>query len=156
MVTIRPRRGAAVTTLSTEELDEIIHLRQNLESDVLAQAIPRMTPERIAAARAVLDEMVADTNRTSYSGQNWRFHSALYSAAAAPLTLEILHRLHRIGDRYLRNEKDFDSVDAEHRTLLDLVAQRRKKEAIAFLKVHIGDLKLRFGAITVSTARTRK
>src|SRR5579872_1395152 len=87
MVTIRPRRGAVVNTLSTEELAEIVKLRQNLECEILSQAIPRMTPERIARALAILDKITTDPTRSLYSGMNWEFHAELYKAADAPLTL---------------------------------------------------------------------
>lgn len=148
MVTIRPRRGAVVNTLSTEELSEIVKLRQTLECEILAQAIPRMTPDRIQRAQAILDKITTRPTRILYSGMNWQFHSELYKAADAPLTLDILYRLNRIADRYLQNEPDMVTVDAEHRELLRLVEQRRKREAVALLKRHIGGLLTRVRPVT--------
>lgn len=151
MVTIRPRRGAVVNTLSTEELAEIVRLRQTLECEILGQAIPRITPERIQRAIAILDKITTDPKRSLYSGMNWQFHSELYKAADAPLTLDILYRLHRIGDRYLQNEPDMVTVDFEHRELVRLVEQGRKREAVALLKQHIGGLLTRVRAVTTSS-----
>src|SRR5512138_1964205 len=46
LVTFSPHRGAVVSTLSLEEIQELFELRADIESDLLGRAIPRMTTEQ--------------------------------------------------------------------------------------------------------------
>src|SRR3954471_15830423 len=43
LVTFSPHRGAVVSSLSLDEIDELFELRAAIESDLLARAIPAMT-----------------------------------------------------------------------------------------------------------------
>src|SRR5262245_28054724 len=56
LVTFSPHRGAVVSSLSLEEIDELFELRADIECDLLRRAIPRMTEEQLERATDVLDE----------------------------------------------------------------------------------------------------
>src|ERR1700754_4686378 len=51
LVARRTHKGAVVTTIPTEEVEELFELRALLESDVLARALPRMTDQDVADAK---------------------------------------------------------------------------------------------------------
>src|SRR5262250_2703147 len=55
LVTFSPHRGAVVTALSLDEIDELFELRADIECDLLRRAIPRMTNEQFDRAIEVLD-----------------------------------------------------------------------------------------------------
>src|SRR3954464_3473882 len=45
LVTFSPHRGAVVSSLSLDEIDELFDLRAQIECDLLAHAVPRMSKE---------------------------------------------------------------------------------------------------------------
>ncbi|HTU68813.1 MAG TPA: GntR family transcriptional regulator [Candidatus Baltobacteraceae bacterium] len=153
LVSIESRRGAVVSQLSQRELEEIIRLRQLLEVELLTQAIPKMTDEDFARSRKALAALTSNRRGGSYSAHNWAFHEALYHASGAPLTLSLVERLHRIGERYFELKHDLDEVNAEHGALLDLTKKRDVKRAAELLYKHIGRLSER---IPISTPTNPK
>src|SRR3982751_2703327 len=50
LVTFSPHRGAVVSSLSLDEIDELFELRAAIESDLLRRAIPKMTKEQLDRA----------------------------------------------------------------------------------------------------------
>src|SRR3954453_8371035 len=56
LVTFSPHRGAVVSTLSLDEIEELFQLRADIECDLLQRAIPKMTAEQLDRATDVLDE----------------------------------------------------------------------------------------------------
>src|SRR5437660_872834 len=56
LVTFSPHRGAVVSVLSLDEIDELFQLRADIECDLLQRAIPRMTFDQLERATDVLDE----------------------------------------------------------------------------------------------------
>src|SRR5690348_2420010 len=55
LVTFSPHRGAVVSTLSLEEIEELFELRADVECDLLRRAIPNIGAEHLARAGDVLD-----------------------------------------------------------------------------------------------------
>jgi DNA-binding GntR family transcriptional regulator len=58
LVTIRPRRGAVVTALSTQEFLAAYQVREALETLAIRLAVPRVGPDDLARLQALVDEMV--------------------------------------------------------------------------------------------------
>ncbi len=140
LVSIESHRGAVVTVLSRAELEEVIRLRQVLEVELLRRAIPRMTPDDIAQARKALSALRSNRSLVSYATRNWAFHETLYRPAEAPLTLTLVERLHRVGERYFELRHNLGVVNAEHRAIMDLAAKGEARRATNLLHRHIGQL----------------
>src|SRR5512143_2711938 len=105
LVTFNPHRGAVVSSLSLGEIDELFELRAQIEGDLLRRAIPRMTPEQLSRATAVLDEFesaLSAGEAARWGPLNWHFHAALYAPACRPFTMGVLQKLHQQSDRYFR------------------------------------------------------
>ena len=62
LVTVRPRRGAVVSSLSKEEFLELYQVREALELMAVKLAVPKLQRDDIAALEELIDEM-ADTGR---------------------------------------------------------------------------------------------
>jgi DNA-binding GntR family transcriptional regulator len=140
LVRIEPRRGAVVTPLSVDELLELVQVRQVLEPHLLSLAIPKLTAADIDFAQKSLLLVRKNKAIRSYPKRNWDFHAALYRPANAPVTYEIVQRLHGICERYLRLESDFDEVDRQHQLLLDYAKSGKTEKAAKLLRSHIGEL----------------
>jgi len=105
LVTFSPHRGAVVSSLSLEEIDELFELRADIECDLLRRAIPKMTQEQLERATEVLDEFqdaLGAGEATRWGPLNWHFHAALYAPANRNFTMGVLQKLHQHSDRYFR------------------------------------------------------
>src|SRR6478752_835984 len=59
LVTFSPHRGAVVSTLSLEEIEELFELRADIECELLRRAIPNTGAEHLTRANDLLDEFDA-------------------------------------------------------------------------------------------------
>lgn len=144
LVTFSPHRGAVVSSLSLEDIDEVFSLRAEIEPDLLRRALPKLAPADLARAEAILDgyDRALDSADVGNWGElNWQFHSTLYSAAERPITLGIAQRLHQQADRYLRMQLALTHGQSravkEHRAILAAVRRHDAPRAIQLLEQHI-------------------
>jgi len=144
LVTFNPHRGAVVSTLSLEEIEELFELRADIECELLRRAIPSTTAPDLARATDVLDEFDAalDAGESERWGPlNWRFHSALYMPARRNLTMGVLQKLHQHSDRYFRMHvvlaRGGARANLEHRQITDAVREQDVKTALGLLRKHI-------------------
>ena len=144
LVTFSPHRGAVVSTLSLEEIDELFELRADIESDLLTRAIPRMTNEQFERATDLLDEFqeALRTGEASRWGPlNWHFHAALYAPACRNFTMGVLQKLHQHSDRYFRMQVLLAHGGArandEHRAIAAAVQERDVRVACRLMREHI-------------------
>lgn len=135
----RPRRGAAVATLSASELEELNEMRVALECCALRTAIENMSASDIRNARDVLDEIDREPSR--WGELNAKFHVAITRPANRPRLLSTILSLERNVERYLHHESrllgNLRESQREHRRLLDLVRKRDSDAACELLSRHI-------------------
>jgi len=141
-----PYKGAIVSRLTVDEINEYFDIRASLESDLLARAIDHMTPEVIARARRIIDRMDS-ASPTKWGEINWQLHAEIYAVAGRPITLEMVKKIHDNLDRYVRiqlslSEENRDRANEEHKRLVDLCEKGRKGEAIGLLHDHINGARL--------------
>ena len=146
LVTQTAHKGYAVSVLSLEEIREIFDLRALIEVDLLQRALPHITSEVVASARQVLrqfdESLVQPASENKWGQYNWRLHAALYAPAGRHRSMDILRKLHRNADRYLRlqlNLSDHNNARAreEHDRLVTLCEYRDNAEASRLLAEHI-------------------
>lgn len=144
LVVFNPHRGAVVSSLSVDEIDELFELRAQIESDLVRRAIPRAAVEHISRAKEILKayEAAFRSGEVAEWGKlNWEFHSTLYAPADRPFTMAIIQRLHQQSDRYLRMQLvlthgESRAID-EHRAILAAVADKDVKQAVSLMRQHI-------------------
>jgi len=144
LVTFSPHRGAVVSTLSLEEIEELFELRADIECELLRRAIPSTGAEQLTRANDLLDEFdaaLADGESERWGPLNWRFHSALYAPARRNLTMGVLQKLHQHSDRYFRMHvvlaRGGALANQQHREIVDAVRAQDVKAALRLLRVHI-------------------
>jgi DNA-binding GntR family transcriptional regulator len=144
LVAMQTHKGAVVTTIPTEDIEELFELRAMLEVETLTRAIPRMTDRDISDAQGILAELEASYERqdmASWGRLNWAFHSRLYEPSQRMQTLSILQGVNLQTERYIRIHlvmtHGLDAAQAEHRELLRLCAIRDVDTAAAYLREHI-------------------
>jgi DNA-binding GntR family transcriptional regulator len=144
LVTFNPHRGAVVSTLSLDEIVELFELRAEIECDLLARAIPRMTKDEVDRAFEVLDDFddaLCSGEATRWGPLNWHFHAALYAPASRNFTMSVLQKLHQHSDRYFRMQVLLAHGGAraseEHRAIAEAVRARDVATAITLMREHI-------------------
>lgn len=144
LVTFTPHRGAVVSRLSLEEIDEVFALRADTETGLLKRAIPHLTAEHFSR----LDEILIRYERALERGEvavwgelNWQFHSTLYAPAERPITLGLMQRLHDHADRYVRVQLAVTHWQSraiqEHRAIASAARRKDTRRACALLRQHI-------------------
>ena len=144
LVTFSPHRGAVVSSLSLDEIDELFELRADIEADLLARAIPAMTTEQLDRAVDLLDEFeiaLATGEVTRWGPLNWHFHAALYAPANRNFTMGVLQKLHQHSDRYFRMEvllaQGGGRANEEHRAIAKAVGEKDIALASELMRTHI-------------------
>ena len=144
LVVFNPHRGAVVSSLSVEEIEELFELRAQIESDLVRRALARTRKEDVVRAKEILKSYEAAFRSgevAEWGKLNWEFHSTLYAPAQRPFTMAIIQRLHQQSDRYLRMQLVLTHGESraieEHRAILNAVADRDPKLASALMRDHI-------------------
>lgn len=145
LITNVPYKGAIVTRLSAEEIEEYFDIRASLESDLLRRAIGRIAPEGIARARKIVQKMDS-APPLRWGEYNWDLHAELYAPANRPITLEFVKRIHDNLDRYVRiqlslAEKNRQRAHQEHIQLIDLCEAGDRTKALRLLTAHINGVR---------------
>lgn len=145
LVQLTANRGATVTKHSLQEIGEIFDLRLMLEADLFRRAIPLMSKADFARCAQLLEQMEASYDADDvarWGALNTQYHLALYSAAGRRLTNDLLTRISRQSDRYVRMHlsvmEQREPAKEEHREMLALARAGRTEEGCALLARHIG------------------
>jgi DNA-binding GntR family transcriptional regulator len=139
LVDFHGRRGATVTGLTLEETREIYEMLTSLEVGVLRVALPLISDKTVASASALLDKMEKEPDCIVWREQNVEFHNSLYDSADRPLTLDMIARLRRQVDRYIRLHLQSmrEESQRQHSKILDAVRTRDIEAATAALRFHL-------------------
>jgi len=154
VVDIVPRKGALVSSLSADDIDEIVELRTTLETLLISRAIPRLQTEDFEAAEAIIQQLDNALNLEDQLALNLNFHKRLYEKAGRPRTLAVLDKLRLALEPYLRLLWSKSSYKAnsqgDHRELLKLCKAQDTEAAIEVLRRHISktaeEIRLLLGA----------
>lgn len=96
LVTIEPRRGASVTSFSSDQLRELVEVRATLEGLNAKLAAQRHDPEQIAELERILAEgtrLAESDDVAMLTSQNQKFHDALGNIAANSVLQDIMRSL---------------------------------------------------------------
>lgn len=141
VVDIVPRKGAVVSSLSPEDVEEIVELRLTLETLLLKRAITRLTAADFAEIRMLVSQLDGAFSLEDQLALNLDFHKRLYQKADRPRTLAVLDKLRLALEPYLRLLWSKSSYkqhsQADHLALLALCEKQDTMAAIAVLERHI-------------------
>jgi DNA-binding GntR family transcriptional regulator len=144
LVKIVPHRGAVVSELSVEEIEDLFSLRALLEPRLLRASAPSLTAGDFAALDAILAEYSAELRRhhvARWGELNTALHDRLYSRAAQPRTAAIVASLLRNTERYTRMQLAFTDglarAEAEHAEIVALCRRGAVDAAAELLAEHV-------------------
>jgi len=144
LVRIVPQKGAIVSELSLDEINDVFDLRCILEPRLLAQSAPRFTAKDLDGLDDIqkrFEKAIKARNVSEWGQLNAEFHLALYAQARQPRTKAIVVALLQTSDRYTRlqlsNTKAMGIAEKEHAHLIQLCRAQKIDEACRFLEQHI-------------------
>lgn len=147
LTTIIANRGAVVSSLAPEEIEQIFETRAVLECYMLRCAIPNLTEADFEQAGEILTKYEQSLENESevqnWGAWNWSFHSTLYAPANRPAMLAFIKTLNNNCDRYTRLHlvvtRKLRQAGEAHRELLTACRTRNPDVASAALWRHITD-----------------
>ena len=136
-----PNKGMYVRTVSAGDLRELFRLRNLIEADVLAEAVPLHTAatlNRVETIQAALDKAASVAD---WIAGDREFHEALYAPAQRGESMDIVRRLRFQVDRYyfarLKPGTRAQGWHEEHHALIRAVRRRDAKAALKVLQAHL-------------------
>jgi DNA-binding GntR family transcriptional regulator len=144
LVTVRPRRGAVVRSLSAEEFLEAYQVREALEVMAVRLAVAKLTADDLAELRRLIDEMGARADRNDVQGffeANAAFHRVFFEVAGNRMLAELYRQVRDQIDRHRQRSLElrgnvYRSV-AEHRAILRAVQAGDVERAVHLVSEHI-------------------
>ncbi|MEV4624243.1 GntR family transcriptional regulator [Asanoa sp. NPDC049573] len=146
LVVLERHRGARVFTLSREDHEHLYSVRRALDQIAVDYACRNATPEDFARMEQILAEFnrAGRAARTPPAVADWdiRFHDSVYLAAHnAPLYRAwegLRSQIHSVLTTRMALRQDYkDSWEPDHRHLVNLLQQRKKADALRFIRNHV-------------------
>ncbi len=144
LVTVRPRRGAEVRSLTPAELIDSYQVREALEVLAVRLAVPRITSSGLARLDELVEAMAEFARKdqvADFFAANVAFHELLCELSGNEKLREVHHRLEgeisRFQARTLALRGNLDSSVSEHRAILAAVRLRDADKACELTAAHI-------------------
>ena len=125
LVTVRAHRGAVVRALSNEEFLEAYQVREALEIMAVRLAVPKLTPDDLAAMERLIEEMSLRAEAgdvQSFFAANAQFHQFFFDVAGngmlSDLYRQVRGQIDRLRLRSLELRGDLRRSIDEHRAIL--------------------------------------
>ena len=133
---ILPHRGAFVSELSIQDLEEIYLIRENLEGLATELGIPNLAPKHLGQLGELIAEMETATEARDFARLltlNRTFHFVIYGASERPLLFQMIAGLWDRSARYryiytYLPERQLQAL-SEHKEIYDACLKRETKRA---------------------------
>ncbi|MBO9399508.1 GntR family transcriptional regulator [Shimia sp. R9_3] len=130
----RGNRRVVVPLLTVDAIDDLIFLRESVETRLAEQAVAHISARQIARLEQIdsrLDEAITRGDVSAYLRRNYDFHALLYEAAEAPILLDVANSVWlRFGPsmRVVCGRMGTQNLPDNHKTALEAL---HKKDAAA-------------------------
>jgi len=139
-----PNKGARVTPLSLDHLDDLYHTRIALEVDAVRRALENTTPKDLKHLTCLAEELddafdSGDTERAVAAHR--RLHFGIYDLAESEWLSHLITILWNQSDRYrslATPQRSSVEISAEHRAIIDGLAHGDADAAGEALRLHLG------------------
>jgi DNA-binding GntR family transcriptional regulator len=142
LVTMKVRRGAYVTEMSVQDVQQVYHVMALLESDAAGEVARQATPAQIAQLRALHDRLEREVHqREFFFATNEAFHMQLLAIGGNRWSQQIVGDLRKVmklnRHHSLFKQGRLEESLAEHRALMDAIEQRDAEAARRLMRLHL-------------------
>lgn len=148
LVTIEPRRGAYASMISTEDMVEILEVRQDLEGLAAFFAAERMPKEKLELLHEVSDKYNDAVKRGSMEDMityDTRFHRTIVDSCHNKILVQMIEQLQELVLRfryiYYDNFRRAENMPEEHAAIIQAIESGDANAARYAADVHIDRLK---------------
>ena len=141
LVTMKVRRGAYVTEMSTQDVQQVYHLLALLESDAAGDVARHASAEDLAQLRVLHDRLEREVHqREFFFATNEAFHIQLLSIAGNRWRQQIVADLRKVmklnrHHSLFKQGRPEESLN-EHRALMDALERRDGALATRLMRAH--------------------
>lgn len=143
-VTLVPRKGVVVRSLSIDEIKDLYGFRLVLETAVMRQVAAQVTPPQIQRLWEIHRACVAATESDDHVGyikNDREYHSYLTSLAGNSYLQEALENVRDLidwmGVRAMTRPGRLPEVDIEHALVIEKLAQHDAEGAMEAMEAHV-------------------
>lgn len=142
LITVHPHRGAVVKRLSPDELSEIHDICMLLEPEGVRRAAPRMTPDVLAEAGALVEAMEHEDDVGKWADLNRQFHGLLVKDGDSSRLIAMLNGLRDSAAPYVglalrKRSTHVGEANADHRELLEALEAGEIERAAEIAERHL-------------------
>lgn len=144
LVTMIPRRGAEVSRISRQDLQDVLEVRKSLDSLAVSLACERITQDeldQLEQAESDFERSINTKNATTIAEADVRFHDIiLTSSKNGRLILmvnNLAERVFRYRLEYIKDESNHLRLISEHRDIVKYIKERNVQEACRVTESHI-------------------
>nr|WP_310463241.1 GntR family transcriptional regulator [Sphaerotilus sp.] len=141
LVTMKVRRGAYVTEMSTHDVQQVYHLLALLESDAAGDVARNASPEELAQLRALHDRLEREVHqREFFFATNEAFHVQLMTIAGNRWRQQIVADLRKVmklnrHHSLFKQGRPEESLN-EHRAMMYALERRDGALATRLMRAH--------------------
>ncbi len=144
LVTMKVRRGAYVTEVSTKDVRDVYHLLALLESDAAAAVAATATDDELTALSALHADLVAHkSNAEQFFAINERFHMRLLALANNRWSDQVVADLRKVmklnRHKSLFRQGRIEESLREHAQILQALLDRQPEQARAAMQQHFSN-----------------
>jgi DNA-binding GntR family transcriptional regulator len=142
LVTIFPHRGAVVTELTAEDLEDIYDIRATLEAMAARLAVARMSETTCDELAKIVERMDEEFGHVARLVQfNHQFHSTLYAASGrrhlCDLTHTLRYRTQHYLHAYVEDAGSMALAQEGHRAILSACRLGDAEKAATLVREHV-------------------
>lgn len=146
LVTLRPSRGAVVSSISAESVKDVLEVRRAMDVLCAQLACKRITPEALDALRAACDEFkkaaeAPDKAITTIAACDVALHDIILEATGNRRLKQMVNNLseqmYRYRFEYLKDSDIYGQLIAEHSAIYEAIAARDEDAAAEACGIHI-------------------
>lgn len=148
LVTIEPRKGAYVSDISADDLENMLIVREPLEGLATFLATENMNDddiEKVKEVNAEYEEALKSGDQEKMIQTDMLFHNLITQGSGNPYLINILFNLQeqvlRFRYVYFKSIKRAEDVVNEHRRILTNIETRNSEEARRYSIEHINNLR---------------
>lgn len=142
LIELESHKGAKVTPVNIENLEELFLIRLELETLACRLAVRNATSQEIVELDELvwkMDESLSKEDNATYAQYNTKFHNILYHASHSPVLIDMLMNLYSRSERSrmifqyapYRNK----ASNEEHRLIVDGLKEKNEKKAMEAIRM---------------------